>query len=78
MIFLHPKALDMLRTMRVIPDSRVHDIHMVKRSLYDRLTDLPWTPFTRYKQVYCPSAYILKDGTAVVSYRTYNLLQRPK
>lgn len=76
MIHLHPKALDMLRTMRVLEDKHVSDIHMVRRTIRERLFSFPWTPFKRYKPMYCPSAYVLRDGTVIVSPKTYKMLQK--
>ncbi len=78
MIYLHPKALDMLKTMKVQIDSHISDLHMEKRTWHERLFTLPWEPLTKYKAVYCPAAYILKDGTVVVSPRTYKRLYGPK
>jgi hypothetical protein len=74
MIHLHPHTLSMLKTMHVTQDRNVSDIHMVRRTIKERLFTFPWRPFTRYKPIYCPSAYVLKDGTVIVSPKTYRLL----
>lgn len=74
MIYLHPATLEMLKGARIVSDKHVSDTHMVRRSLKERLFTTPWTPLAKYRPVYCPSAYILADGTIVVSPRTYKIL----
>lgn len=76
MIYLHPEALEMLRTMRIVQDPLVPDIHMVRRTLVERFFSFPWNPARRYKRIYCPSAYVLRDGTVIVSPKTYRLLKK--
>lgn len=76
MIYLHPDALDMLKTMKVTIDPHIVDSHYIKRSWKERLFTKPWEPFKSKKVVYCPIAYILKDGTALISPKTKKLLDK--
>lgn len=76
MIYLHPKALQVLKTKKLVVDNKVPDLQSVRRSIIERLFSFPWRPLDRYKLVYCPTAYILQDGTIVISPKTKELIDK--
>jgi len=70
------KPIDRLVTLYKVYQNVVEDIHvpdLKPRTWKERLFTWPWTPWVKTK--YSPRAYILNDGTIVVSPRTKKLLE---
>jgi hypothetical protein len=57
--------------MKVIPNSYISDFTYIKRTWKERLFTLPWCPFKSNKTVSRGMAYILMDGSILVSPSTY-------
>lgn len=74
MVYLHPKTLEVMKSMRYIADSSVSDFFFETRTWKDRLFTRPWTPWQRYKTHYCPRGYVNREGTIFVSPRTKAIL----
>lgn len=70
MIHLHPRMLAKLKSEALTVDYSMTDMHKIRRSWFNRLFTLPWTPQIKYKSVYCPIVYLLDDGSYLVSPET--------
>lgn len=64
-------------SVEIISSPYVSDYVRVKRSLFERLFSLPWTPLQSHRSVYQPAGYHIIDGSSVVlvSTKTYELLK---
>lgn len=59
--------------MKLVVNKYVPDTSTVKRTWKERLFTLPWRPFSKYKNIYAPRAFLL-DGTVYVSPKTADAL----
>lgn len=76
MIHLHPKALEMIASMRVTVDHKISDIEYKIRPWNYRLFTFPWRPWVKYESYYCPKAYVLPNGNIAISPKTKTIIDR--
>lgn len=73
-VYIHPKAFEMMKSMRVVTDRHITDFYYAKRTWKERLFTLPWRPWKREEAKYCPMGYVMPDGVICVSPRTKAIL----
>jgi len=67
--------LNWISKFEMVVDPYVSDTKIVQLTLRQRLLSWPWRPFTKTKLVYSPIAYLMSNGTVVVSPTTKKYIE---